>query len=285
MGEEIAYDYEFIEENIGSVRSYFCTWNNYPGNAFDIVKQYIIDNVDYGLLCREVAPTTGTNHLHFYLYFSNKKAWNSLKKDFPKANIQRAKGTAQQNYKYITKADKDYFEFGERPTQGKRSDISTIYTAVKAGAKVRDIIPIATSMQSLKAAEFLMKYVEPQRNWSMEVHWFHGPTGSGKTLAAWRLYPQAYNKPAGKWWDGYDGHSEVIIDDFREGDIPFVELLKLFHEHPHQVEVKGGYRQFLAKKIVITTPHSPMNTFLSLRDEDFRQLTRRISEVKFFSGT
>jgi hypothetical protein len=72
----------------------------------------------------------------------------------------------------------------------------------------------------------------------------------------------------------------VIIDDFRPSQFSFQELLRLLDRYPHQVEYKGGTRQFLAKTIIITTPLSIEETFSI--NENINQLQRRISETKEF---
>lgn len=60
-------------------------------------------------------------------------------------------------------------------------------------------------------------------------------------------------------------------------------MLRLFDRYPYQVEVKGGTRQFLARKIYVTTPKSPALTWESRTEEDLAQLLRRITEVKHFA--
>lgn len=264
-------------------RDYFFTWNNYEGSDYDYVKNIIQSETDYGLLCREVAPTTGTHHLHFYLYYTNQKAFNKVKKQFPKANIQPAKGTAQQSKVYMSKTDKDFFEYGIQPRQGKRNDISEIVLAVQSGETMRELIPKSTSLQSIKVAEVCMKYFEQKRNVKPNVYWYYGTTGTGKTRMAWDMFPEAYEKKSEtKWWDGYDAHADVIIDDFRKDHINFVELLKLLDRYPCKVEVKGGFRQLLAKNIVITAPQSPQDMY-QYSGEDIQQLLRRIDNIKLFS--
>lgn len=264
-------------------REYFFTWNNYEEDDYEYVKSYIETETRYGLLCREIAPTTGTKHLHFYFYFDTQKAFNAMKKKFPKANIKAAKGSAQQNKVYISKTDKDFFEYGEPPMQGKRTDISEILTSVQSGETMRQIIPKARSLQSIKVAEVCMKYFEKKRDFKPTVYWYYGQTGTGKTRAAYEQFPDAYEKKSeSRWWDGYDAHEDVIIDDFRSSHIDFVEMLKLLDRYPCKVEIKGGFRQFLAKNIVITAPVSPQEMY-QFQTEDVKQLLRRIDVIKLFS--
>nr|WQA30167.1 MAG: rep protein [Cressdnaviricota sp.] len=85
----------------------------------------------------------------------------------------------------------------------------------------------------------------------------------------------------GKWFEGYDAHEDVIIDDFREGWCPFPTLLRLLDRYPYRIEVKGASRQFLAKRIFITSCHPPDKVYNNIRDEDMLQLGRRIDMIYF----
>lgn len=264
-------------------RSYFFTWNNYPEDAYDNIKQYIIDNVQYGLLCKEVAPTTGTKHLHFYFYFKHQKAFDSMKEKFPKANIQAAKGSAQDNRIYHSKTDPDFFEFGEQPRQGKRTDLQQVLTSVQSGENIREIIPKLTSVQSVKFAETCMKYYEQKRNFKPLVKWLYGKSGTGKTKYAYQNYEDLYSVMITdnlKWWEGYDKHKNVIIDDLRPGDIEFTRLLRLLDRYEFRVETKGSTRQMLAEVIIITSAFHPQK-FVPPNEEE-EQLLRRIDKIIFF---
>lgn len=47
-----------------------------------------------------------------------------------------------------------------------------------------------------------------------------------------------------------------------------------------QLEVKHGTVQFVARKIIITTPRDPRNTWVGRADEDLQQLLRRIEHIE-----
>lgn len=84
---------------------------------------------------------------------------------------------------------------------------------------------------------------------------------------------------ANKWWDGYDNNEDVIIDDYRCNFCCFAELLRLCDRYPMKVEVKCGVRQFVAKRLYITTTRSPRDTWAGRSSEDLTQLLRRIEHV------
>ena len=123
-----------------------------------------------------------------------------------------------------------------------------------------------------------------KRSWKTVVFWFYGPTGTGKSFAAMEYAKDAYWKMGGnKWWDGYDGQSDVIIDDYRKDLCTFNELLRLLDRYPLLVERKGGSMQFLAKRIFITSPFSPSGVWEGRIEEDLAQLMRRIEHVERFA--
>lgn len=129
-----------------------------------------------------------------------------------------------------------------------------------------------------------------------DVRWFYGPTGAGKSKYAYELFHPigepgldgeakvgAYYKSADhKWWDGYDGVSPVIIDDYRCNFCTFSALLRLLDRYPVQVECKGGTMQFNARTIIVTAPHHPREMWNSRTAEDLQQLLRRITEIRCF---
>jgi len=143
------------------------------------------------------------------------------------------------------------------------------------------IIDHVSNLQGIRTAEKLLVYKEPKRTWKPKVLWFCGASGTGKTKMAFELCPDAYMAmDTGQWWEGYDGHSEVIIDDMRKDFLKFHQLLKLLDRYPYRVEQKGSSRQFLAKTIIITSCYSPDQMYDTR--EDIYQLLRRIDKIKYF---
>lgn len=231
----------------------------------------------------EECPTTKKMHHQGYCEFETNQRQSTLGKRW-KCNFERRKGTSEQAIVYCMK-DGKWTEFGERPAakeQGKRSDIDEVREMVKGGKSMREIADVCSSFQALRFAENLTQYYEKKRDWVTEVFWYHGPTGSGKTRTAYEeAGPNCWISGKNlKWFQGYDGHENVIFDDFRKDFCTFHELLRLLDRYPYTIEVKGGSRQFLAKKIWITCPFKPEDLYDTR--EDVEQLLRRITVVKAF---
>lgn len=267
-------------------RDWCFTLNNYSDSEIEKIEelQVITKYLIYG---KEVGKS-GTPHLQGYIYFDNARTFSKIKKLLPeRSHIEKTQGTPLQASDYCKK-DNLYVEFGELPKQGKRSDLEQVRTMIQEGKGMRDIVQVAHSYQSVKMAECILKYCEKVRTWQTNIIWYYGPTGTGKTYTAWKKfgYDNTYLKAGatGKWFDGYDAHENVIIDDIRHDMFDkFTTYLGLFDNYPFTIETKGGTRQFLAKNIIITCPFHPIYVFKKWgEEEDLDQIIRRISSIVYF---
>ena len=117
-------------------RAYCFTLNNYSDSDVEEIKCW--SNPKYLIVDKEVGKS-GTPHLQGYVYWTNPRAFNSMKKLLPRAHWEIAKSCAADNKKYCSKDD-DYFEIGEMPSQGKRTELNEVKDRIVEGAKVDDII-------------------------------------------------------------------------------------------------------------------------------------------------
>jgi len=243
----------------------------------------------------EIAPTTGTPHLQGFVSFANPRTLAGVSQLFGtcRPHLEPAGGTADQAIAYCEKEESrdltaafGFCQFGERPSgpgQGSRTDLAEIGKRLRDGETIRTIAedhPGDFIRYNRGLTAYAALFSKP-RNFKTEVHWFHGATGGGKSHAAraeagegafWK------SMDSSKWWDGYDGVSPVVLDDYRCNFSTFTFLLRLFDEYPLQLEVKGGTVNFAAKKIYVTSPHPP--TVMWSTREDLEQLTRRITEIR-----
>lgn len=230
--------------------------------------------LSYLVVSHEVAPTTGQHHLQ--AYFETKKAerFRTLHNLYKNVGLdtvwmQAANGSAEQNRTYCLKDWKDGIykkELGTpRPptNQGRRSDISRVQADLEERKPMREIA--RTHFDEWKKygrafREYRSMMVQP-RTFPTEVEYVYGPTGSGKTKYAADFYPPSETtywlappKPGQNvWWDGYDSHDVVVIDEyypgfFGKGHVRF--LLRLVDRYPLKVAIHGGMTEFVAKKII-----------------------------------
>jgi len=274
----------------GSAAKNWCfTLNNYSAEEVTALNGAITEHTSYAVYQHETGEN-GTRHLQGFFHFGNKVRLEWVRARFsPRAHYEVARGTVAQNVAYCTKeetrdAGSMPFTHGEQPAgAGARTDLEDVaaeivvkrrrLTDVAAEFPV-DFIKYHAGLTALSA-----RLAEPRR-WKTVVYWFYGSTGCGKSRAADRLAPAAYWKMGGnRWWDGYEGHEDVIIDDYRRDLCPFHELLRLFDRYPMRVEYKGGVVDFAARRVFVTAPQAPDILWEGRSEEDLGQLMRRIEHV------
>lgn len=169
--------------------------------------------------------------------------------------------------------------------KGHRSDIEKVKVMVKAGADIKDIYDVVSSFQALKFADRGLELYGKKRWTKPTVWWFYGATGTGKTKRALELLPNAWISGKNlKWWQGYECHDSVLIDDYRKDFCTFHELLRILDRYPYSVEIKGGSRQLVAKFMIITCPFTPLDLYENQGDS-VNQLLRRIDKIFYFDGS
>ena len=167
------------------------------------------------------------------------------------------RGSQKQAIDYCSKEDTKIagpWEFGEKKCAGKRTDLDAAKAVLDEGGEVIDIAD--TDFQAYckyhKAFDRYKREITPHRNWEMEVLVYWGDSGTGKTRKAHEDHPDAYFKPHGDWWDGYTGQETVVIDDFY-GQMSWTFLLQLLDRYKLMVPNKGGFHQFVSKRIIFTS--------------------------------
>lgn len=260
------------------LRNFCWTINNYTLQDFEGVEE-LAKICKYLVAGVENAPTTGTPHLQCYAELAKVTRRTTVMKYIPRgAKVDPRKGTAKQASDYC-KMDGVFFEWGILSKQGERSDLSLMkQLCISEG--MRGVTQVSDNMQQIRVCEKFLTYNEPERDWKPEVIWLWGATGTGKSRRAREICgDDVFCKNTGsKWWDGYDAHEDVIIDDFRDSWWSITYMLGLLDRYSFQVEVKGGQRQMRAKRIVITSANAPDQCYIGT-GEAIGQLLRRIDNV------
>lgn len=266
------------------------TLNNYTLNEYDSIRDHIERESSYGVVGKERGDA-GTPHLQGYVEYANPRSFKALKEIYPRAHLEKKSrySTNTQAAEYCKK-ELDFWEHGSMipEAQGKRSDLAKISEDIGDDNGIKDLVDsrAITSHQHLCVAEKLMKYYEPERTWKPEVYWLFGASGTGKTRAAIEACEKPWiSNDSLKWFCGYDGQEDVILDDFRADDCNFHFLLRILDRYPLRIPIKGGYRSWRPRRIFITTPKSITETYRHWLGEDIKQLHRRVDrEIEYQEG-
>lgn len=240
----------------------------------------------YVICGREIGEEKGTPHLQGYIELDKASDVAVVCRMLGgRAAVFACNGSQEQNVEYCSK-ESVWHERGTKARPGTRNDLQAVKAVVKNTGRMRDVIEVASNYQAVRGGELLLKYIGPTKREVPEVYWYWGASGSGKTRRAFEeAGDDVWVSSRGlKWWDGYDGHKCVIIDDFREDFCTFHELLRILDRYPYRVEVKGGSRMLLATKIWVTCPKPPDLLYLNCREE-LDQLIRRITRIVHIRGT
>lgn len=211
----------------------------------------------------EVAPSTGTPHLQGVVFFASKKSHSQTVASLPDGTWTEASKCVDESIIYAKKEGK-YEEVGVEPMSRKRKgqcNIDRYQGAWEAAKKGRfDDIPEDIRIRHYSTLKKIhADYVECPPWVPHENYWFHGPSGCGKSKLARERYPEAYIKdPMSRWWDGYNGESHVIVDDFDKYQVAQSGDVKRWCDHyPFMAPVKGGYIKIRPAVVVVTSNYSP----------------------------
>lgn len=229
----------------------------------------------YGL---ELGADKKTPHVQGYAECVLRSRLNKIKKYLPRAHIEARLGTAEQASTYCKK-DMQYEEYGIISKPGERTDLDKVRSIAETDGM--RIVSAKFNLQQIRVAEKYLDYNEKQRDWKPKIIWLYGTTGTGKSRKAREiLSDDTYVKNSGsKWWDGYDAHENIIIDDFRDSWWPITYMLALLDRYEFKFEVKGGHRQCLAKTIIVTSAQNPNECYRGT-GEAINQLLRRIDVIE-----
>lgn len=265
------------------VRNILLTLNQ-PEN-FDEIKKYLTEkpSFQYGIACREEAPTTGHKHIHFYVQFN--KPTTIQKSKLLGSHLDICKGSPQQNINYVKKDGDIIFEEGTPKLKGGK----TIKEVMEMKPEERLNLPACyyNICQKIKAEEEKdLKGDDMYKE--MKVHWYWGDSGLGKTRRAYKeIGSRTFNevKFDGNFWHGAkEGGTIALYDDFRDSDMKPRELINFIDYNKHIMNIKGGSCRNTYTEIFITSIQSPEEIYKNVEGEPRRQWLRRITEIIHFEA-
>lgn len=285
----------------GARATNFCwTLNNYTEEEVKQIKGAFCGDhpirIVWLIFGKEIAPTTGTPHLQGACCIGRQVAFSTISRTWPgfkRVSMRIMGGTPLDSLSYCSKEDTNPFQYGVCPIseQGKRNDLVSAIERVLSGSSMRqiansgDMEAVISFVKHHKGLTLLRSATQHQRQEPPTVVWLYGHTGTGKTRAAIELGtffgPDEWWISAGglQWFDGYDGQTVAILDDFRTKHCEFSMLLRILDRYSLRVPFKGGFIDWLPRYIVVTAPMEPKFMYNLHRDEDIKQLERRCTHI------
>ncbi len=247
------------------------------------------DWVKYVIYQLEQCPSTKKDHYQMYAEFSDKVTIKKIHEWLPGCHVENRYGKQSDAIRYCSKEESRVegpWEQGNKNNMGERNDLEDSYKLVMENATKKNPAKVAVEEHTgtfIRYGKNIMdtaaQVIEP-RDYKPYVKVYHGSTGTGKSRLAHEELPDAFvwTPTLGKWWGNYFAQEDIIIEEFR-GQLTLGDMLMLLDRYEHTVEVKGGFRTFRGRNIIICSPKHPSEWYLNQSDDRIDQLLRRIDEV------
>lgn len=240
----------------------------------------------------------GTPHYQGFVQFKREKSRKTAKKIIGQhGHFERRRAKdVRKAADYCKKEESRLagpFEYGVMSQgQGTRTDVKSFRDLVLAGKNRKYLImeePFA--MQKFERFYKMIKSTFRPDHKERKVVLLYGVTGAGKTRSVTReawADKEYWKMPVSNgtvWFDGYDGEEFVLIDDFggKFTHCPLGMLLRILHEEPESMPIKGGFVWFNPSIIIITTNIHPKDWYdFSTREEQYSAIKRRFNSVWLF---
>ena len=228
----------------------------------------------YWCMGDEIGLDTHTPHTHLFMVLKSPAKFSTVKKRFPEAHIEAARGSIAENRAYVEKTGKwsedekadtrvpdtfeEWGEIPEEPGQGARSDIAELYSKIKAGMSNAEIM--AANPDSAKHIHLMDKirqdilealYREQWRD--VEVTYIFGPTATGKTRGVMEAHGYSsvyrvtdYNHP----FDRYAQEPVLCLDEFRSS-LLIGDMLDYLDGYPLALPARYANRQACFETVYI----------------------------------
>lgn len=240
-------------------------------------------NIVYSKGQLEKCPTTDKLHWQFTVCYKKKVRPATVKATLGDG-VHCELSSSEKTLDYVHKDESSQgrrWIWGSLPFKRNSStDWAKVKNAAKEGRLDDECIPdnvFVCHYASLKKIK--MDYMKGE-GIEKTVNVFWGPTGVGKSRRAWHeagldAYPKT---PTTKFWDGYQGQGNVVIDEFT-GQIEITHLLRWLDRYPVLVETKGSGTVLKASSVWITSNLPPEDWYSTVPVVQLEALLRRLTVI------
>lgn len=258
------------------------------------------DRITYFVYQREKCPTTGRLHMQGYMEFSTTMTLKACKDIHPTAHWTPVSDLARTRRAEYCKKERTRdvdrmlngvevpagpWSWGKPKAQGSRSDIAEIAEMVQSGLSIQQIaseLPAAyiryhRGIKELRAA--LIGEAPARRPLELIIIW--GAASTGKSTLAREIDNNLYTVASrdGRWFDGYNGHRTILIEDFR-CEWSLGHLTTCCDVFPLSVPTKGGFVNARWERVIITSNTHPKKWYQAEESEYRKAFFSRINAIQ-----
>ncbi len=246
------------------------------------------DTIQYIGWGREICPTTKKRHNQGWIQFTKRVGWRTAKAAIPDTvAIYPCKGSIASNEVYCRK-NGEFTSMGIFSKQGVSPTNETTLDAVKHmiddGSTIEQVGDVQFGYYCRYYSSFSRRVCARLKNESAEfrkltVSVYSGETGTGKTRKAIESGGYFMHADEMMWWDGYNGESTLILDEYNN-QVKITRLLAILDGYQLRLAVKGGFTYALWDTVIITTNLDVLHEHA--KDVHRRALDRRIHNWVYF---
>lgn len=291
-------------------RKWQLTINNPVEKGFthDVIKAILsgMKSVIYWCMADEIGEQ-GTYHTHIYIQGRGAIRFSTLKKNFEPAHFEMGKGTALQNYEYITKtgkweADKKhetcvdgtFEEWGEMPVerQGSRNDLADLVSMIASGMSdyqiIQEMPEAMIQLDKISQTRQVIISETARKEWrDISVYYVWGDTGTGKTRSIMEKYGYEnvfrvtdYLHP----FDNYHGQDTIIFEEFRSG-FRISDMLNYLDGYPLELPCRYANKWACYHNVYIVSNIPLSEQYRNQPVESFNAFLRRLKGViRFYAN-
>ena len=291
--------------NLKKSRKYQLTFNNPSDHS--ISHNFINETMKnlhwlYYCLCDEVGET-GTPHTHLFFSCKNAVMFDRVKRLFPSAHIEAARGSCQDNRDYIRKEGKylhsdkketnileTFEEYGEMPLDksAKNETVSQqVLEMIENGCSNAEIIrafpSYSTKISHLDKTRQTLLEEENKNTWrNVDVTYIHGETATGKTRFVMEKYGYSnvfkvtnYKNP----FDSYSGQDVILFDEFRSS-LPLSDMLQFIDGYPCMLPARFADKVACFTKVYIVSNIDLNKQYPNIQNEDIKSWNAFVRRIK-----
>lgn len=206
---------------------------------------------------KEIGANAGRPHWQLFVTFKRAVRLAAIKRIFTnRCHAEPSRSTSAEAYvfKDDTAITGTRFELGEKPfNRSNKTDWALAKSKAKLGLLDECPPDIYVKYYRTLKAIAMDNMTKPADLTSCCGIWIYGPPGTGKSHYARQHYGNSlYLKAQNKWWDGYQGERNVLLDDF---DCKVLgHYIKIWADkYCFMAEAKGSSMQIRPHNFIVTS--------------------------------
>lgn len=269
------------------------------------VKLAQLKSAIYWCMSDEIGLEAQTPHTHIFIQLRSPARFSRIKKLFPDAHIEQARGSAADNKAYVQKSGKwandskadtsvpgtfeEWGELPDEPGQGYRTDIGAVYEMIADGMSNAEIMSAnpdyaaqISRMDKIRQDILEARYRDEFRQ--LDVTYIFGPTATGKTRGVMEQHGYSsvyrvtdYTHP----FDRYAQEPVLLLDEFRSS-LMVGDMLDYLDGYPLALPARYANRQACYTTVYLISNIDLSEQYRNVQENEpatWRAFLRRIHHV------